>query len=83
MAAKPALLRRAPSSSLTPAVVARYFPSYRDVYARRGWTMFDSIDRVYDSRKAAKRLGFTCATGFREILDRLAQEPTTLSSRAG
>src|SRR5882672_150872 len=57
-----------------PSVVARYFPDYRDLYASRGWTMFDSIDRVYDSRKAAERLGFTCATGFREILDGLGRK---------
>ena len=37
-----------------PSVVARYFPDYREIYARRGWTMFDSIDRVYDASKAAK-----------------------------
>jgi UDP-glucose 4-epimerase len=55
-----------------PSVVARYFPDYRERYARLGWTMFDSIDRVYDSSKAARVLGFTCRTGFREILDTLA-----------
>jgi UDP-glucose 4-epimerase len=55
-----------------PAIVARYFPGYRDLYARRGWTIFDSIDRVYDARKAAEKLGFVCKTGFREILDSLA-----------
>ena len=54
-----------------PSVVARYFPDYRVKYARRGWTMFDSIDRVYDSSKAARVLGFTCRTGFRQVLDRL------------
>ena len=51
-----------------PSIVARYFPDYREKYARRGWTMFDSIDRVYDAGKAAKRLGFVCKTGFREVL---------------
>lgn len=55
-----------------PAVVMRYFPHYSDLYARRGWTMFDSIDRVYDAGKAARRLGFTCKVGFREVLGRLA-----------
>jgi len=55
-----------------PAVVARYFPHYRGLYARRGWTMFDSIDRVYDAGKAAEKLRFVCKTGFREILDSLA-----------
>lgn len=55
-----------------PSVVARYFPDYRDKYAKRGWTMFDSIDRVYDAGKAKRKLGFVCRTGFREVLDGLA-----------
>jgi UDP-glucose 4-epimerase len=54
-----------------PAVVAHYYPRYREIYARRGWTMFDSIDRVYDSAKAMRRLGFVCRTGFAEVLDKL------------
>jgi UDP-glucose 4-epimerase len=54
-----------------PSVVARYFPDYRGKYERRGWTMFDSIDRVYDARKAQRVLGFTCRTGFRQVLDAL------------
>ena len=51
-----------------PAVVARLFPNYREIYARLGWTMFDTIDRVYDAGKAARTLGFTCRTGFAEKL---------------
>lgn len=51
-----------------PSVVARYFPEYRKLYEARGWTMFDTIDRVYDSSKAARVLGFACRTNFREIL---------------
>jgi UDP-glucose 4-epimerase len=54
-----------------PGVVARYFPHYRELYDRRGWTMFASIDRVYDAGKAARELGFVCRTGFAEILDGL------------
>ncbi len=52
-----------------PAVVARYFPDYRAKYEKRGWTMFDSIERVYDASRARRVLGFTCATGFRQVLD--------------
>ena len=59
-----------------PAVVARYFPRYREIYDRLGWTMFPSIDRVYDSTKAAKRLGFACRTGFAE---KLAEIEATLA----
>jgi UDP-glucose 4-epimerase len=54
-----------------PSVVARYFPDYRARYAKRGWTMFDSIDRIYDSNKARHVLGFTCRTNFRQVLDAL------------
>jgi UDP-glucose 4-epimerase len=54
-----------------PAVVARLFPRYPQIYARLGWTMFDSIDRVYDASKAARVLGFTCRAGFGERLREL------------
>ena len=65
-----------------PAVVRRYHPDYPDVYARLGWTMFDSIDRVYDSSKAARLLGFTCKTGFGERLRELESRlPPHSSSR--
>jgi len=55
-----------------PKVVARYFPHYRALYDKRGWTMFGSIDRIYDASKAKRKLGFVCKTGFREVLDCLA-----------
>lgn len=51
-----------------PAVVRRYFPEYEAIYARRGWTMFAAIDRVYSARLAEEVLGFRCATGFAEVL---------------
>jgi len=62
----PALMRDA------PAIVARHFPDYPALYARLGWTMFDRIDRVYDPTRAARRLGFACRTGFRQVVDSLA-----------
>ena len=34
--------------------------------------MFASIDRVYVAERAARRLGFTCRTGFKKKLDELA-----------
>jgi UDP-glucose 4-epimerase len=55
-----------------PAVVERYFPDYPRLYARVGWTMFQCIDRVYDSGKASRILGFDCKYGFKEMLDELA-----------
>ncbi len=57
-----------------PSVVARYFPRYRELYARAGWTMFQSIDRIYDASKASQRLGFECRTGFKEKLEELERQ---------
>jgi UDP-glucose 4-epimerase len=57
-----------------PSVVARYFPQYPQLYARAGWTMFQTIDRVYDSSKAERRLGFECRIGFREKLEELGRQ---------
>ncbi|MGE3304748.1 MAG: NAD-dependent epimerase/dehydratase family protein [Rhizobiaceae bacterium] len=54
-----------------PTVVARYFPDYPALYARKGWTMFQSIDRVYDASKIRERLGFVCKTDFASVLDDL------------
>jgi len=65
-----------------PLVVHRYFPRYREIYARRGWTMFDYIDRVYDSTKAMRRLGFVCSTDFGDILTRLDREDAVAEGSA-
>ncbi|MGA0603095.1 NAD-dependent epimerase/dehydratase family protein [Caulobacter sp. KR2-114] len=59
-----------------PSVVARYFPAYRELYARRGWTMFQSIDRIYDPGHAARRLGFACRTSFADVLAALERGET-------
>ena len=55
-----------------PSVVARYFPEYPAIYARHGWSMFRSIDRVYSAARAEALLGFRCRTGFAEILRALS-----------
>lgn len=57
-----------------PSVVARYFPKFPALYARKGWTMFSSIDRVYDASRARDRLGFVCRTSFADVLAALAAE---------
>lgn len=54
-----------------PTVVEKYFPGYREIYARRGWTMFQSIDRVYDASRIEQRLGFVCSTDFASALRQL------------
>ncbi|PDQ17550.1 NAD-dependent epimerase/dehydratase [Mesorhizobium sanjuanii] len=60
-----------------PTVVARAFPDYPALYARKGWTMFASIDRVYDATRARERLGFVCKTSFADVLAALAAEEGT------
>lgn len=57
-----------------PSVVAGYFPEFPALYARKGWTMFSSIDRVYDASRARDRLGFVCKTSFAAVLAALAAE---------
>ena len=55
-----------------PGVVRRLFPEYEAIYAERGWTMFPSIDRVYDNTRAREELGWAPRWDFRHALDRLA-----------
>ncbi|MER9299123.1 hypothetical protein NKI38_21890 [Mesorhizobium sp. M0621] len=57
-----------------PSAVARYFPDFPALYARKGWTMFSSIDRVYDASRARDRLGFVCKTSFADVLAALRAE---------
>jgi UDP-glucose 4-epimerase len=57
-----------------PAVVARYFPGYAELYRRLGWTMFECIDRVYSAARLERELGFTCRFGFAEQLAALEAE---------
>jgi UDP-glucose 4-epimerase len=55
------------------AVVARRFPDYEPIYARRGWKMLPAIERVYDNARARRDLGWTPRFDFRHALDRLAR----------
>lgn len=55
------------------AVVERYFPEARALYARAGWTLPSRIDRVYVPTAAEAALGFRCRTDFAAILAALAE----------
>jgi UDP-glucose 4-epimerase len=55
-----------------PAVVRRLVPEYEGVYARRGWTMFRSIERVYVNERARTELGWSPRRDFRDAIERLA-----------
>jgi nucleoside-diphosphate-sugar epimerase len=57
-----------------PAVVARLFPGQPAEYARRGWHMFDEIDRVYVNDRARTVLGWTPTYDFARVLNALAAD---------
>jgi nucleoside-diphosphate-sugar epimerase len=54
-----------------PLVVKQRFPHFEAEYARRGWRMFPSIDRVYVNERARKELGWQPRYDFHYVLDRL------------
>src|SRR5262245_4642561 len=54
-----------------PAVVRRRVPEYEREYARRGWKMFPSIDRVYVNARARIDLGWKPRYDFEYVLRRL------------
>jgi nucleoside-diphosphate-sugar epimerase len=51
------------------AVVARLFPAERDDYARWGWRLPPTLDRVYDNARARRDLGWTPRVDFRAAVD--------------
>jgi nucleoside-diphosphate-sugar epimerase len=67
-----------------PRVVRRRVPDYEAEYARRGWKMFPSIDRVYLNERARQDLGWHPRYDFRYVLDRLrvGADPRSPLSRA-
>jgi nucleoside-diphosphate-sugar epimerase len=54
-----------------PRVVRRFVPGYEAEYARRGWRMFPSIQRVYVNDKARADLGWQPRYDFSLVIDRL------------
>ena len=54
-----------------PAVVRRLFPDYEPAFERRGWSMFQSVERVYVNARARSELGWDPRYDFRAALDRL------------
>jgi len=55
-----------------PAVVRRLFPDADAEYARRGWAMFPTIDRVYVNDRARAGLGWQPRYDFGYVLGQLA-----------
>jgi UDP-glucose 4-epimerase len=56
-----------------PAVVSERAPGWEDEYARRGWRMFASIDRVYDNSLARHELGWRPKWDFQAAIERLGE----------
>ena len=50
------------------AVIARHHPDAAELYAEKGWTLPDTIDRVYDPSRAERRLGWRAQTDFGSVL---------------
>jgi nucleoside-diphosphate-sugar epimerase len=66
-----------------PLVVRRRVPGYEEEYARRGWKMFPSIERVYVTERAKKDLGWFPRYDFGYVLDCLkaGKDPRSPMSR--
>ncbi|MEM8853982.1 MAG: NAD(P)-dependent oxidoreductase [Pseudomonadota bacterium] len=54
--------------SNAPAVLAKRVPGMEDAYGRLGYTMFPSLDRVYDNAKARQELGWAPRYDFKAAL---------------
>src|SRR5262249_18709705 len=54
-----------------PAVVRRYAPGYEEEYRRRGWSMIQSIDRVYVNELARTQLEWEPKYDFGVVLQQL------------
>ena len=55
------------------AVVHELFPEAGELYARQGWTLFPTIDRVYVNERAMKELGWRPQYDFRHVLRSLRE----------
>jgi UDP-glucose 4-epimerase len=66
------------------AVVKRLVPGYEEVYARRGWSMFPGIERVYINERARTELGWRPKYDFAHLIDLVhaGEDPRSPLARA-
>jgi len=57
------------------AVVRRRVPAFEAEYARRGWSMMPTIDRVYVNERARRELGWQPRHDFAAVVARLHSDP--------
>jgi len=91
ISAPPPFVRDEAEELMTDAatVVASHYPDAAELYARAGWQLPQSIERVYDPGLAERELGFRCQTDFVVVLDALrnrsplpfTHDPTYLSPK--
>jgi UDP-glucose 4-epimerase len=67
-----------------PGVARLRVPGYEELYARRGWSMFPSIDRVYVNERARNDLGWRPGYDFARVIDLLrgGEDPRSPLARA-
>jgi UDP-glucose 4-epimerase len=65
-----------------PSVVKARVPTYEAQYARLGWRMFPSIDRVYDNKRARLELGWQPSLDFVGVVERLREDKEVRGSLA-
>ena len=56
----------------TPAVLTKYYPEFPALFARKGWKMLPTLDRVYVNAKARELLGWAPKHDFAHVLRCLA-----------
>ena len=49
-------------------VIEGHFPDISSLYAKRGWRLPTSLDRIYDAGRIERVLGFRCAVDFASVL---------------
>jgi UDP-glucose 4-epimerase len=57
------------------AVLRRRVPAFEAAYARRGWSMVPTIDRVYVNERARRELGWRPRHDFASVIARLQHDP--------
>lgn len=56
------------------SVVEKYVPEYITQYQRRGWHMFPTLGRVYDSSYAQRKLGWQPTYTFAHAIEQLSKD---------
>ena len=66
-----------------PSVVRRRVPQYDGVYARRGWSVFPRINRVYVNERARRELGWKPRYDFARVIELVnaGEEPRSKPAR--